>query len=225
MASKPVTIKKYGNRRLYDTEDSRYVTLEELAAKVRGGTDVRVVDAKSDADLTQATLTQIIIEGRGAAKLLPVSLLTQLIRLSDDALAEFFGRYVSGALELYQQMRRGAQSVAPYNPLASLPFAATDALARLWMSNPFQAAAFGAGAGWGGDADRTPPPEVTPPPEFYERPETEPGVEPEAPREASSAEVAELRRELEELKRSVTQSRHTDAPPARRQRRSAGRKR
>ncbi len=223
ISAAPVTIKKYGNRRLYDTEDSRYVTLEELAVKVRGGTDVRVVDAKTGADLTQPTLTQIIIEGRGAAKLLPVSLLTQLIRLSDDALAEFFGRYVSGALELYQQMRRGAQNVAPYNPLASLPFAATDALARLWMSNPFQAAGFGGHPGWSGDAQRTPPPEVTPPPEFTSRPETEPPAA-EAPREASSDEVAALRRELEELKRSVTDRRDTE-PPRRRPRRNAGKRR
>src|SRR5208283_462704 len=54
-----VVIKKYGNRRLYDAEASHYVTLGEIAAKVRQGAEVRVVDAKSGADLTQATLTQI----------------------------------------------------------------------------------------------------------------------------------------------------------------------
>jgi polyhydroxyalkanoate synthesis repressor PhaR len=212
----PVTIKKYGNRRLYDTQDSRYVTLEELAAKVRSGTDVRVVDAKTGGDLTQATLTQIIIEGRGAAKLLPVPLLMQLIRLSDDALAEFFGRYVSGALELYQQMRRGAQSVAPYNPLASLPFAATDALARMWMSNPFTAAAgFGGGAPWGGEQVHTPPPEVTPPPEPVPRPDSEPGAEPALPPDRSSSEVAELRRELEEIKKAMKPTRAKSGKKAR----------
>ena len=78
-------VKKYSNRRLYDTSDSRYVTLEELAEKVRQGEDVRVVDAKTGEDLTAATLTQIIVEGRGAAKLLPVPLLTQLVRLGDSA--------------------------------------------------------------------------------------------------------------------------------------------
>src|SRR5207302_8681769 len=123
----------YGNRRLYDTGDSRYVTQDELAAKIRGGADVRVVDAQTNEDLTQATLTQIVLETGNAAKFLPVQLLTQMIRLSDDALAEFFSRYVTGALELYLQAKRGVQSFTAYNPL--------DALARMWMSpmpSPYQ---------------------------------------------------------------------------------------
>ena len=66
-------IKKYGNRRLYDTGDSRYITLEELAAKIRGGTDVRVVDATDGTDLTQVTLTQLILESGSAARMLPVN--------------------------------------------------------------------------------------------------------------------------------------------------------
>lgn len=132
-----VLIKKYGNRRLYDTGDSRYVTLDELAAKIRAGADLRIVDATSGEDLTQATLTQIVLETGHAAKFLPVQLLTQMIRLSDDALAEFFSRYVTGALDLYLQAKRGVQSIASYNPLAQLPIAATDALARMWMGSPF----------------------------------------------------------------------------------------
>src|SRR5690348_6234806 len=132
-----VLIKKYGNRRLYDTGDSRYVTLDELATKIRGGADLRVVDAQSGDDLTQATLTQIVLETGHAAKFLPVQLLTQMIRLSDDALAEFFSRYVTSALDLYLQAKRGVQAMATYNPLTQLPFAATDALARMWMGTPF----------------------------------------------------------------------------------------
>jgi polyhydroxyalkanoate synthesis repressor PhaR len=132
-----VLIKKYGNRRLYDTGDSRYVTLDELAAKIRAGAELRIVDAQSGEDLTQATLTQIVLETGHAAKFLPVQLLTQMIRLSDDALAEFFSRYVTGALDLYLQAKRGVQSIASYNPLAQLPIAATDALARMWMGSPF----------------------------------------------------------------------------------------
>jgi len=127
-------IKKYGNRRLYDTGLSRYITLEELAGQVRDGADVRVVDAKSGSDLTQATLAQIILESRGGSRLLPVPLLVQLIRMGDEALAEFFGRYVSGALELYLQAKAGAQAFAPMNPFATLPFTATNALARLFGS-------------------------------------------------------------------------------------------
>lgn len=125
-------VKKYGNRRLYDTGLSRYITLEELADQVRNGADVRVVDAKSASDLTQATLAQIILESRGGSRLLPTALLVQLIRMGDEALAEFLGRYVSGALELYIQAKSGAQAFAPMNPFATLPFTATNALARLF---------------------------------------------------------------------------------------------
>ena len=74
-------VKKYSNRRLYDTDESRYITLEELTEKIRAGADVRVVDAKTNEDLTQATLTQIILEGP-AARLLPIPLLSQLIRIA-----------------------------------------------------------------------------------------------------------------------------------------------
>src|SRR5262245_62904664 len=132
-----VVIKKYGNRRLYDTADSRYVTLDEVAAKIRSGSDLRVVDAQSGEDLTQATLTQIVLETGNAAKFLPVQLLTQMIRLSDDALAEFFTRYVTGALDMYLSAKRGVQSLTAYNPLAQIPMAASDALARMWMGAPF----------------------------------------------------------------------------------------
>jgi polyhydroxyalkanoate synthesis repressor PhaR len=151
-------VKKYGNRRLYDTDDSRYITLEELTDKIRAGADAQIVDAKTGKDLTQATLTQIIVEGRQATKLLPVPFLLHLVRMGDDALAEFFGRYVTGALELYLQAKQGASVISNYNPFAMLPFSAGGALARFFSPSP--------GA---------------------ERP----------------SEVAELRKEVEQLKRSM----------------------
>lgn len=113
-------IKKYSNRRLYDTKQSRYITIEELTETVRRGAEVRVVDAKTDEDLTQVTLTQIILEGRGAAKLLPTRLLTQLIRLEDDLLGDFLGSYLSTSLDLYLQARSGMQSISPWNPFAAM---------------------------------------------------------------------------------------------------------
>ncbi len=126
-------VRKYSNRRLYDTDSSSYITLEEKPGNPdpQQRADVRVVDAKTNEDLTQATLAQIIVESRGATQRLPVPLLLQLIRLDDSALAEFFGVYVSHALDLYLQAKQGAQAMAPYNPFANLPFsAATSALAR-----------------------------------------------------------------------------------------------
>jgi polyhydroxyalkanoate synthesis repressor PhaR len=151
-----VIVKKYGNRRLYDTEGSRYITLEELAEKIRLGAEVKVQDAKTGEDLTQVTLTQIILESRGAARLLPVPLLLQLIRMGDDALAEFFGRFLSTSLDLYFQAKQGAQALTPYNPFANVPFAATNALARLLLGgSPL--------AGWGSEPAPAPPPPAPPP--------------------------------------------------------------
>lgn len=177
----PTVVKKYSNRRLYDTDESRYITLDELTAKIRSGVDVRVVDAKSGEDLTQVTLTQIILEGP-AATLLPVPLLTQLIRMQNDALGEFFSKYVSAALELYLTAKQGAQTVAPYFPFATVPFAASNALARLFQSQP----------AWG-------------PSQAQPRPA--PRAEPEPEAEPRRDDVAELRKELDELKRSLKRKR------------------
>ena len=174
-------VKKYANRRLYDTNASHYITLEELAESIRGGADVQVVDAQTSEDLTQSTLTQIILESRRAARLLPVPLLTQLIRMNDDALAEFLGRYMSWALELYMGAKQGAQHLAPFNPLAMAPFAATNALARM----------LGGVAGWREGGPQPAAPVQTPAPQ---------------PAQASD-EVAEIRRELAALKKAIQKRR------------------
>jgi polyhydroxyalkanoate synthesis repressor PhaR len=187
----PRTIKKYNNRRLYDTQESRYVTLEELEAMVREGGDVRVLDATTGADLTQATLTQVIIEGRGASRLLPVPLLQQLIRMGDDVLAEFLGRYLTHALEHYLQARQGAHAMAAFNPLGVAPMQAAGALARMLQgANPW----FGPGSGAFAPTFR---PSTFPPPTFHQ-----PYVPPEVPR-ASPEELDRLRQELDALRQVV----------------------
>ncbi|MEO6775983.1 MAG: polyhydroxyalkanoate synthesis regulator DNA-binding domain-containing protein [Kofleriaceae bacterium] len=202
-----VLIKKYGNRRLYDTGDSRYITLDELAARVRTGIDVRVVDAQNGEDLTQATLVQVVLEGGNAAKFLPVQLLTQMIRLSDDSLAEFFSRYVTSALDLYLQAKRGVHSITQYNPLAQIPMAATDALARMWMGSPFaqpfQQAPYG--GGYGG-APPSPYPMAAPPPVEVSPNGDAHDAHHAEPIGAKSDDVAAMRRELEELKQAVRES-------------------
>lgn len=217
----PVLIKKYGNRRLYDTGDSRYVTLDELAAKIRTGIDVRVVDAQTGEDLTQALLTQIVLETGHAAKFLPTKLLLQMIRLSDDALAEFFSRYVTSALDMYLQARRGVQTLASYAPVAQIPMAATDALARMWMSNPFNQhyPQPGPPPGYYGQAPYVAPPpppdgepldvEAPPPDEpradrsSRDRMERPPTHGRAATEDERSDEVALMRRELDELKQAI----------------------
>jgi len=220
VASPPVVIKKYGNRRLYDTGESRYVTLDELAAKIRGGADLRIVDAQTNEDLTQATLTQIVLETGNAAKFLPVQLLTQMIRLSDDSLAEFFSRYVTGALDLYLGAKRGVQTIASYNPLTQLPLAATDAIARMWMGAPF-GPQYQAPPQYGGYPA---PPYVAPPPPPDET--TEPpsssssspssssssSATPTSPPTSQGNEVAAMRRELDELKQVIREGFAAKAP-------------
>ena len=203
----PVVIKKYGNRRLYDTGESRYITLDELAAKIRSGADVRVVDAQTADDLTQATLTQIVLETGNAAKFLPVQLLTQMIRLSDDALAEFFSRYVTGALDLYLNAKRGVQTLASYNPLTQLPMAASDALARMWMGSPFYQQPPPAPAQYSGYPAPAPP-HVAPPP-VDDASESAPAARDEGHR---NDEVAAMRRELDELKEVIREGLAAKAP-------------
>ena len=102
-----VTLKKYGkNRRLYDTSTSRYVNLEEVAAMVRGGTEVRVVDAQSGEDLTRLCLMQIIMEEtRGKPTGLPLELLHQLIVASDHVGREFIMWYLKSAFDTYRKVQ------------------------------------------------------------------------------------------------------------------------
>jgi polyhydroxyalkanoate synthesis repressor PhaR len=191
MASAPLLIKKYSNRRLYDTEESQYITLDQLEARVRNGVDVRVMDAQTGDDLTQTTLMQIIIEGRGAARLLPVPLLLQLIRMGDDALAEFLSRYMALALKAYQHARTGLQTVAPYNPFAAVPIQASNALARMLLAAPWIDTEPPFPVPTAQSAHPPPPPGSGPPP-----------LPPAGPA-PQNAELAELRRELDELKRAV----------------------
>ena len=97
-----VVIKKYANRRLYNTETSTYVTLDDLAQMVRSDRDFVVYDAKTGDDLTHTVLTQIIVEqeGReGGQTLLPIPFLRQLIRFYDDSIGKMVPSYLQFSLE------------------------------------------------------------------------------------------------------------------------------
>jgi polyhydroxyalkanoate synthesis repressor PhaR len=109
--SAPVVIKKYGNRRLYDTSASRYVNLEDIASMIREGTDVQVVDAKTNEDLTRLTLTQIIVEdAKDQPAGLPLEFLRQLIQTSDHVGREFIMWYLKSAVDAYGKMQNALQS-------------------------------------------------------------------------------------------------------------------
>ena len=107
----PILIKKYGNRRLYDTAGSRYVNLDDLAALVRAGKEVRVIDAKSGRDLTRVTLTQIITEdAKDKPTGLPLELLRQLIVASDEVRQEFLMWYLKSAFDTYDKLQDTVQN-------------------------------------------------------------------------------------------------------------------
>jgi len=111
MTSSAILIKKYGNRRLYDTTDSRYVNLDEIAAFVRNGREVKVVDAKTGRDLTRVVLTQIITEdAKGKPTGLPLELLRQLIVASDEVRQEFIMWYLKSAFDAYQKVQDAVQN-------------------------------------------------------------------------------------------------------------------
>jgi polyhydroxyalkanoate synthesis repressor PhaR len=110
----PVVVKKYANRRLYNTEASSYVTLEDLAGMVRHGRDFVVYDAKSGEDITRSVLTQIIVEEEAKGRnLLPESFLRHLIGFYGDSLQTVLPRYLEFAMAGFarqqEQMRRSME--------------------------------------------------------------------------------------------------------------------
>ena len=97
-----VVLKKYANRRLYDTEKSAYVTLDQVAEMVRKGRQIRVLDAKTKEDVTAFVLTQLVLEqAKNRDLLLPVPVLHMMIRYGDNVLNEFFDRYLQPILQNY----------------------------------------------------------------------------------------------------------------------------
>jgi len=98
------TIKKYANRRLYDTESSSYITLDKLAVMIREGRDFEVVDAKTGEDITHQVLTQIIVEeeARGST-MLPVNFLRQLIGLYGGKMEAAVPQYLEAAMDMFHK--------------------------------------------------------------------------------------------------------------------------
>ena len=121
-----VIIKKYANRRLYNTESSTYITLEHLAEMVRKKREFKVVDAKSGEDITHNVLTQIIMdeEARGGT-MLPVNFLRQLIGMYGDSMQSMVPQYLEASLEAFQRNQSqfrdamaGAFTAGPFAEIA-----------------------------------------------------------------------------------------------------------
>jgi len=127
----PVTIKKYANRRLYNTGTSTYVTLEDLAAMVKAGEDFVVYDAKSGEDITRSVLAQIIFEqeNKEGQNLLPINFLRQLIRFYGDSMQMLVPRYLEVSLEsLTREQEKFRQQMA--QAFGGTPFGALEEQAR-----------------------------------------------------------------------------------------------
>ena len=120
-ASGKVTIKKYANRRLYDTESSTYITLDRLAQMVREGREFEVVDAKSGEDITRQVLTQIIVdeEARGST-MLPINFLKQLIGLYGNSMQNFVPSYLEAAMDAFQRNQSAVKDAFSGNVFADL---------------------------------------------------------------------------------------------------------
>jgi polyhydroxyalkanoate synthesis repressor PhaR len=143
----PVVIKKYANRRLYNTATSAYVTLDHLAQMVKEKTDFVVYDAKTGDDITRSVLTQIIFEeeGKGGQTLLPIPFLRQLISFYGDSLQGVVPQYLEMSMAQFarnqEQMRRYLQNAFGFNPFQQFEAMGKQNMAMfeeaMRMFNPF----------------------------------------------------------------------------------------
>src|SRR6185437_15899363 len=119
----PVVVKKYANRRLYNTESSSYITLDNLAEMVRAGRDFVVYDAKTGEDITRGVLTQIIVEEEGKGRaMLPTSFLRQLISFYGDSLQTLVPRYLEQTMSNFARQQQQMRSAMQQTMGSFLPF-------------------------------------------------------------------------------------------------------
>jgi polyhydroxyalkanoate synthesis repressor PhaR len=161
-AKKPVTIKKYANRRLYNTATSSYVTLDDLCQMVKENQDFVVYDAKTGEDITRPVLTQIIVEEESKGQnLLPINFLRQLIAFYGDSLQSLVPRYLDYSMNSFarnqEQMRRYVQSA--FDGL--FPFGSLEEMSKQNMALMEKAlsmfAPFGDAKGQAGEAAKADP--------------------------------------------------------------------
>jgi polyhydroxyalkanoate synthesis repressor PhaR len=146
-ADEPVTIKKYANRRLYNTGTSAYVTLEDLATMVKAGEDFVVYDAKTGEDITRSVLAQIIFEqeNKEGQNLLPINFLRQLIRFYGDSMQMLVPRFLESSLdsltreqEKFRQQMTQAFGGTPFGALEEQVRRNTEMFERAFaMFTPF----------------------------------------------------------------------------------------
>jgi len=190
----PVVIKKYANRRLYNTATSAYVTLDHLAQMVKDKTDFVVYDAKTGDDITRSVLTQIIFEeeSKGGQTLLPIPFLRQLISFYGDSLQGIVPQYLEMSMTQFarnqEQMRRYLQNAFGFNPFQQFESMGKQNMAMfeqaMRMFNPFR------------------PGSGTPTPGANGQEPTKPESVPAASNEAA---IDDLKRKLDELQSQLAE--------------------
>lgn len=119
--STPRIIKKYPNRRLYDTELSRYITFSDVRELVMKGVEFRIVDSSSNEDLTRATLLQIMLdEESGGEPLFTANMLAQIIRFYGGSVPGLFTRYLEESLSMFEQQQQELRQALNSNPMESM---------------------------------------------------------------------------------------------------------
>ena len=170
----PVVIKKYANRRLYNTSTSAYVTLEHLSQMVKDKTDFVVYDAKTGDEITRSVLTQIIFEeeSKGGQTLLPIPFLRQLISFYGDSLQGVVPQYLEMSMAQFarnqEQMRGYLQNAFGFNPFQQFETMGKQNMAMFEQAmrvfNPFRAGQAGPGQSAANGQEPSPPQAAAPPP-------------------------------------------------------------
>jgi polyhydroxyalkanoate synthesis repressor PhaR len=156
-----VIIKKYANRRLYNTESSSYITLEHLAQMTRDGRDFKVIDAKSEEDITHNILTQIIMEEENRGQtMLPVPFLRQLISLYGDSMQAMVPQYLEASMDAFRRNQtqfrtamEGAFAGGPFADIARRNMDMLEAAASAFRTQTAAAAAAAPAAAPAGKED------------------------------------------------------------------------
>ncbi|MCB1866909.1 MAG: polyhydroxyalkanoate synthesis repressor PhaR [Chromatiales bacterium] len=119
--AEPHLIKKYPNRRLYDTMQSRYVTLHEVRDLVRSGVDIRVIDSETNEEITRAVLLQIILEQEsGGEPLFTADALARMIRVYGDSVQQLFGGFFERSMELFSEQQSQVSRALSGTPMGAM---------------------------------------------------------------------------------------------------------
>ncbi len=181
--AKPLLIKRYASRRLYNTETSDYVTLEDISGFIRAGREVQIIDLKSGDDLTRQYLLQIVAERESKGDtVLPTNVLTDLVRSYTSNIQSVVPQFLSASFEM---LREGQTKVIENlgvipNPLTAMP--GFDAMRK--QQEAFMKTMLGGVPGWGGSGPAR---------------EEEP-----APETAAADELAEIKRQFAELQKKLS---------------------